>query len=77
MRGERVVQYGFQGQAKRIDEVISPTPMTAKQIAQAARLPVRRVRSHLTYWIRHERFYGFANGRYYRLQRGPQPGPER
>ena len=77
MRGERVIRYGFVrgGQPERIDAVISGTPTTVEQIAQAARLPVPRVRSHLTYWINHGLFYGRSkDGRYYRLQRGPQPG---
>ena len=78
MRGERVVRDGFKGRPKRIDAVISRTPMTVEQIAQAARLPAHLVRSHLTYWIRHKRFYGFEDGKYYRLQKGPQPGtPDR
>jgi hypothetical protein len=77
MIGERVIQNGFTAgsQAQHIDSVIRVTPMTADAIAQAAREPKSRVRSHCEYWVEKGLFYGrTADGRYYRLETRPQPG---
>ena len=77
MRAERIMENGFMpgSQAERIDAVISHAPMTLEEIARAADQEVPRVRSHVEYWISLDLFYGRTqDGRYYRLNTGPQPG---
>jgi hypothetical protein len=77
MTGERIIQNGFRAgsQAQHIDSVIREAPMTVAQIAQAAKEPEPRVKSHCEYWVKEQLFYGRTEeGRYYRLRTRPQPG---
>jgi hypothetical protein len=81
MRGERVIENGFQprSQAESIDKAVTPRAMTAKWIGDNAKpkQTAERVRQHCDYWIgqRHGLFYvKTRDGRYRRKPGRPQPG---
>jgi hypothetical protein len=57
MKGERVIEDGFEGEPRRIDDVITDSPQTAATIAHAAGVDEGRVKSHCRFWIKEDLFY--------------------
>jgi hypothetical protein len=83
MRGERVIEYGFQSgsKAESIDKAMTPHAKKVDEIARdaalarGARITVRDVRKHCRYWKNLDLFYENTDGGYRRSKTGPHPGP--
>ncbi len=74
MKGEIIIQRGFQGEPRRIDDAITDAPQTADQIAAKAKVTPARVKRHCEFWMSEKLFYDEApKGSFSYRRSGEQP----